>query len=110
MMQLQVISTKKAIGVSLGALNAFVLAMYPPGEEQQAAEKLTEFWNNAQDDTFFTSWTFGYIEGLFSRGGLYDTAPYKETLKKLAQQYPQGFKRKLAVGLTDVNYGILAHI
>jgi hypothetical protein len=83
------------------------MAMYPPGQEELAAAKLTDFWMNAQDNTFFDWWTFGYLEGLLSRGGLYDNAPYLETLKKLASQYPEGFKRKIGVVMSDVNNGII---
>ena len=83
------------------------MAMYPPGEEQAAAQVITQYWSILSESMIFQGWDFGYLQGLFSKSGLYDYTPYEKTLQQLASLFPNGFKRHLSVGMTDLNSGTI---
>ena len=89
----------------MGALNGFILSMFPPGEEEKAIQTLTHFWTTIEDSMIYQDWTGGLIEGLLLREGLFNTEPLETTLRNLAALYPEGFKRKLSVGMAELNSG-----
>lgn len=93
----------------MGAWNAFIMAMYPPGEEQKAAGALTQFWLSLRQDMVYEDWTFGLMEGIFFRSGLYNAEPLADTLKGLAKNYDHEFQRKISIALTDLNSGTFTH-
>jgi len=89
----------------MGAINAYIMSKFPPGQEEKAIEALQEFWLNIKDENVYKSWTFGFVEGIFFKPGLYDSTPMKSTLQKLISQYPNLYHRKLAIPLSDINSG-----
>lgn len=96
-------------GVSMSALNAFVLSFYKPGDELEAATELYNIWSKLSDHSMYKNWMGGVIEGLLLKQGIYDNSPYFETLKNLAYNRTS-LKRKLAITLTDLNSGKLATV
>jgi hypothetical protein len=79
--------------------------MYPPGQEEQAANDIKAFWESLDDGKIFSSWDWWYIEGLLFQYGLFNNAPFVNTVNSLAQKYPAGFKRRTVLGMTDINSG-----
>lgn len=68
--------------VSGGALNAAILASFHQGEELEAADRMKEFWLDAGRTALYQNWMGYVIQGLFWKGGLYDSTPLKEFLTK----------------------------
>ena len=68
--------------VSGGALNAAILASFPKGEELEAAERMREFWLAAGRAKLYRNWVGYIVQGLFWKGGLYDSSAMKEFLKE----------------------------
>lgn len=89
-------------GIGLGALNAIVVGQYPKGQEAAAASQLFNFWSNFTYGQVYNDWIGGLITGLLYESGLYDSAPLKKTLTKLA---PNKFSRWVNVGATDLISG-----
>lgn len=94
-------------GVSMGAINAFILGMHAPGDEQAAINEMLQFWKNLDSSMVYKSWSFGYAEGLLSQSGLYNLEPFTKTLNNLVGKYKHGFLREFAITLTDLNEGII---
>lgn len=92
-------------GVSMGAINAFIMGMHKPGDEKAAVNEILQFWNNLKQDMVYESWRFGFIEGFFMQSGLYNSEPFTKTLKNLLKNYVHGFKRKFSISMTDLNSG-----
>ncbi len=89
----------------MASLNAFALAMYPPGEDQKAIDTLNEFWTGLKDSMLFKSWSLGYVQGLFFKSGLYDTSPFPATLSNFAKKFTGKLQRHISIGTTDINSG-----
>jgi hypothetical protein len=79
--------------------------MFEPGQEEQAANEIKNFWENLEDSKIYNTWDWWYIEGLLYKNGLFDNSPFVKTMADLAKKYPGGFKRRVVVGLTDINAG-----
>jgi hypothetical protein len=61
-------------------LNAAILASFPKGEEIEAADRMREFWLAAGKASLYKNW-FGFaLQGLFWKGGLYDSSAMKDFL------------------------------
>jgi NTE family protein len=83
------------VGVSVGAINALQMAMCPKDKQLEGARDLEQFWYAIKgNETIYHDWTIPIIEGLFGRGGMYDTEPLKNLLthyydpKKMAAGIP----------------------
>ncbi len=89
----------------MGAVNAFIIATTAPGEEQRAAELLKGLWTGLGNNEVYRHWFWGYIQGLFFRSGLYNSAPLADTLQRLAKVTGGKYGRRLVVGMADLNTG-----
>ena len=69
-------------GVSGGAINAVILSNYTKGEEAAASERRKKFWVDAANTQLYKNWFGGITRGLFFEGGLYNSAPMEDFLKK----------------------------
>ena len=69
-------------GISGGALNAVLLAKFAKGQEKEAADGMENFWRDAAATKLYKSWFGGITRGLFFEGGLYNSAPLEDFLKK----------------------------
>ena len=65
--------------------------------------ELLQFWLNLSTDKICKNWSFRILEGLFFRNGLYDTEPLRRTLRGLVEEYKEKFKRKINIGMSDLN-------
>src|SRR3990170_691842 len=62
-------------GVSVGALNAALLAMYPLGQEKQSFESLKNLWTGINTSKVYRKWAFwGELAALW-KPSLYDSTP-----------------------------------
>jgi len=69
-------------GVSVGAINAMGMSMYPPAQQDAGARALEQFWFSIRgNETIYRNWTIPILEGLFGRGGMFDTAPLEAFLR-----------------------------
>ena len=69
-------------GVSVGALNALGMAMYPPAAQKDGAFHLAEMWHGIRgNDSVYTSWWGGPLTALW-KGSRYDTAPLARLLAR----------------------------
>jgi NTE family protein len=72
-------------GVSVGAINAMCLAMYPPSEQKQAVEVLEKLWGTTirGNSSIYKPWYFygaNYL-AFFWKGSLNHTAPLRSILE-----------------------------
>lgn len=94
-------------GVSMAAINTFILGMHEPGDELDAVTEIFDFWENLEESMVYKAWSGGYIEGFLFKSGLYNSEPLEETFKNLRKNYKHGFLRNFSITLTDLNSGIL---
>ena len=87
-------------GVSGGALNAVLLSSFAKGDEKAAVTKMESFWTDATKSSLYKNWLGGIARGLFFEGGLYNSAPMEDFLKKEFTDI--SIKRKLDIGIVDV--------
>ena len=95
------------LGTSMAALNAFIMALTYPGEEESASIILNKIWSNLSNDQVYQRWKWGYIEGFFFRNALFDNEPFSKTLENISKMYGGKYKRKLVIGMADINAGVL---
>jgi predicted acylesterase/phospholipase RssA len=92
-------------GVAGGAVNAAILASFPPGSEVNAADRMKTFWDNSGNNALYKDWPGGVTEGLLFKGGLYNDKPLLNFLaSEMADIAPA--QRYVDVGLTDVLSGM----
>lgn len=89
----------------MSGLMAYALSLYPPGEDQAAIDILNEFWSGLTESKIFKHWTLGYVQGIFSKAGLYDTSPFAETIAAFGKKFTGTFQRRISIGMTDLNEG-----
>ena len=90
----------------MGSLIAVMLGLAERGSEEKAMANITKFWRDLNDDSIIETWTFGLLEGLLFRTGLFSAAPFDKTLAKLAASSPKEFHRQVNVAMSDLNTGI----
>lgn len=90
-------------GVSGGAVNAVLLSQFQKGNEGAAADRMEQFWVDATHNTLYKNWLGGIARGLFFEGGLYNSAPLEDFLKKEFPAAPM--YRNLNIGIVDVKDG-----
>ena len=73
-------------GVSIGSVNSALLALWKPGEEAKATEKISNLWAQMSTDDIYESWIKSWwfigdaiaeVAGLW-RPGIYNTEPGKK--------------------------------
>jgi predicted acylesterase/phospholipase RssA len=95
-------------GVSMAAINAFIMGMHAIGDEKTAINELLRFWGELNEDKVYENWSFGVIEGFLTRSGLYNNEPFTKTIQKLRNNYNHTFKRNFSISMTDLNTGNLS--
>ena len=90
-------------GISAGALNAVLLSSYPKGQEHAAVERMEQFWKDATKNKLYKNWFGGIARGLFYEGGLYDSTPMEDFLKKEFNNTK--IERALNLGIVNVEDG-----
>lgn len=54
-------------GVSVGAINASILALYPPGEEKEAIKELEEMYFKYQPQDYWSFWPHYVLEPFYKQ-------------------------------------------
>ena len=91
-------------GISIGAMNAFQLSLFPVGEEETAADFLYHFWSGIRKKDLYQSWPGGIREAFtHPHSGIFDDNVFYEYFNKYMLEKKLG--RILAVGAVDVNSG-----
>lgn len=90
-------------GISGGALNAAILTNYTKGDELAAAARMEKLWTDASNTQLYKDWFGGIARGLFFEGGLYNSAPLENFLKKEYSSIKPN--RHLNLGIVDVVNG-----
>jgi len=87
-------------GISVGAINTMALSLYPQGEEIQAANYIVEKWMSLKgSQDIYKNWSYGILDGLFFKSGLYDNSPLKNFLDLVHQDRLP--KRSFVIGSTN---------
>lgn len=69
-------------GVAGGAINAVMLSSFAKGDESSAVSRMLQFWKDASNTDLYKNWFGGVVRGLFFEGGVYNSAPLEDFLKK----------------------------
>ena len=91
-------------GVAGGAVNTAILANFPAGQEEAAADRMKTFWENSATTKLYKDWLGGLAEGLLLKGGLWNNAGVLSFLKTEMSDIT-ATNRWIDVGLTDVLKG-----
>ena len=98
------------VGVSIGGVNAGLLAMFEIGKEAEAVDYLYELWLANPVTTIWQNWPWlGPFEGLI-RSSVLDNSPFLALLQKAQENVEErqgstGFKRGLAIQSVDLDTG-----
>lgn len=91
-------------GVSLGALNAYILASHKSDEKAKAVDKLRSFWTDFGKKEAYQEWAGGFIYGFFFEKGIYDIEPtaafIRDQFKDLTEVYSH-----MNIAVTDILTG-----
>jgi len=91
-------------GVAGGAVNSVILANFPAGQEDAAADRMKSFWENSANTKLYKDWLGGLAEGLLLKGGLWNDAAVLDFVKANMSDI-SATNRWIDVGLTDVLKG-----
>lgn len=81
-----------------------LFSSFAKGSEVDAAERVVGFWENASNNKLYQDWWGGVVNGLFWKGGLYDSSPFKTFLEGEFNDITE-LKRSVNVGITDALTG-----
>lgn len=62
-------------GVSAGAINSAAVSFFPPGNEAQMVQYLSDTWASLHDDDVYVKWTGGIVTGLTMKSSIYNDDP-----------------------------------
>lgn len=90
-------------GVSIGSVNAAMMAINERGDERRTIKWMENMWQDCSGSDSWDNWPhLGILEG-FWRPSLLDTSPFAERLH--AQFRNETLKRPLIVSAVDLNTG-----
>lgn len=91
-------------GISVGALNASYLSMFPAGHEQDAIAGLAAVWSGVDNDRIFKNWCpFGKLSLLW-KPSIYDSQPLQDLVSSiLDRQLLSSSNKILRVGAVSLN-------
>lgn len=90
-------------GIGGGAINAVLFGSFDKGQEKDATDRMLQFWKDASNTPLYKDWLGGVSRGLFFEGGIYNSAPLEDFLKKEFSDVT--LKRAVDVGITKVEDG-----
>lgn len=85
-------------------MNAAILGSYAVGEEEAAAARMQQFWENSTKQRLYKDWLGGIIQGLTIEPGLYNNELMQEFLTTELADIGS-MARFTDVGLTNVKSG-----
>ncbi|CAI2373056.1 unnamed protein product [Moneuplotes crassus] len=90
-------------GVSVGAINAMGVSIFPSGEEKELTDWMIEFWEGMTRDKVFVNWPYSVAEGLFWHKGLFNNSVFIDYVKEVAPR--KEIFKKVTLGATDLKTG-----
>ena len=93
-------------GISAGAINAAGLAGFAAKEGPESAQFLSDTWASLYNSEIWQTWPDkGLLWGCLTEKGCLNTDPALQFLKDMLATFPEGYKRQVALGATDVKKG-----
>lgn len=90
-------------GVSLGAINAALLAGFPKGQERNATDNALKIWREITQSDIYKEWSWGgIVRGLLHETSLYDSSPFGGYIRKELSSPLRG----LLVSATNAETGV----
>lgn len=91
------------VGVSIGAINGAIMALYEKGDEKSAIAKLVEMWTTYKSDDFWSFWPYVHLAG----GLIYDAFLDSKNMRNVLEETMKGrtFKRSFSWQAVDLNTG-----
>ena len=83
------------VGVSVGAINAALLAIHPPGEEKKAVAELEELWRSHLPQDLWATWPYVNFFGGVYYASFLDSSPMHAEIHRHLDGKP--FQRKIAI-------------
>lgn len=83
------------VGVSVGAINAALLAIYEPGQEKAAVEELEKMWRTHLPQDLWDTWPYVNFLGGVYYPSMLDSSPMHREIASHLDGKP--FRRKLAI-------------
>lgn len=90
-------------GVSIGAVNAVMMAIHEKGNETGAVDELEQIWKTHMVQDLWRTWPGYSIFGGFFKDALLDSTPLKEFAHQILDGRP--FRRNYTYLATDLNTG-----
>lgn len=93
-------------GVSVGAINGAIIAQYRKGQEQEAANQLSNLWNNITLKDIYKSWKFAGRAAAIWKLGFFDGTPLTDLIhSNISSHKILNSGKKIIVGATSLNSG-----
>mmetsp|Transcript_1580 Transcript_1580/g.2783 ORF Transcript_1580/g.2783 Transcript_1580/m.2783 type:complete len:138 (+) Transcript_1580:225-638(+) len=90
-------------GVSIGGLNAVVIALFPKGEEDEALKFVKQLWLSNPIKSLWNYWpTFGFMAGLW-KSSLTDNTKVEELIKAIVAD--KELRRSVIIKTVDLITG-----
>jgi len=80
-------------GVSVGALNASLLALFDYGDGQEMIQTISDIWRGLVNSDVWVNWPLSPVAGLFRQQGLLDNRPLLNFMNDTMSAYDQFYKR-----------------
>eukprot|EP00388_Colpodella_angusta_P021964 GDKJ01056035.1.p1 GENE.GDKJ01056035.1~~GDKJ01056035.1.p1 ORF type:complete len:371 (-),score=99.09 GDKJ01056035.1:379-1491(-) len=91
-------------GASVGALNAATSVLFDVGKEQEWSDYLESLWFNVEKNKIYKSWPLGVAQGIFTKKGIFNSAPLQEFASNVIQKRSYG-NRHISIVATDMTDG-----
>ena len=92
-------------GISAGSINAIATIGWAIGDEVAATEWGSDLWKNLHTSDVYKNWPLSIVEGLLTKGGIFDNTPLRDYLLNMLKGFDGEFKRRITVGSIDANTG-----
>lgn len=93
-------------GVSVGAINAAIIAQYRKGQEQEASQQLLNLWEKLSIQDIYSSWKIAGRAAAIWKLGFFDGAPLANLINSnISTQKILNSGKKIIVGATSLNSG-----
>ena len=66
---------------------------------------MSDMWANLKNDTIWRWWPEGLLEGIFVKQSAINNAPLEDFLKYTLGEWPEGYKRYVALSSLNANTG-----
>lgn len=89
-------------GISVGSLNAYLLSLFPKGDEKEALDYAAKLWKIIDRKSVWQMWPIYKLPLVLLQDGLVDNSPLETFIRKSSKG--KSLKRRLYVGASDIRY------